>query len=180
MSSPLLSARKPCADDTDGDAALSMRYNQQPSSPRVSYSKESSSRPCVSPFRDRALREHRRSTGYPPFFSCVAEANREHSEFPMNCCEPAALQEIGGRRNACQLLQERLKLAQRFCNHVDRCSPFLHRLPSSPVQTLDLVRKHHALPICFSRNHHLEGIAFSLAGHRTTEHQSTPAIVARR
>ena len=32
-----MSAGKPCTDDTDGDAALNMRYNQQPSLPRVAY-----------------------------------------------------------------------------------------------------------------------------------------------
>jgi hypothetical protein len=32
-----MSAGKPCTDDTDGDAALNMRYNQQTSLPRVAY-----------------------------------------------------------------------------------------------------------------------------------------------
>ena len=82
--------------------------------------------------------------------------------------------------NACRLLQERLKLAQRFCDHVDRGGPFLHRLPNSPVETLDLVREHYTVPISFSRYHHFEGITFYLAGHGTTQHQSTPSIVARR
>ena len=82
--------------------------------------------------------------------------------------------------NRLQLLQKRVKLAQRFRDHLNRGGPFLHGLPDFPVETLDLVRKDHAVTIGVRRDQHFEGIPFHLTRHGTTEHQPAPTIVARR
>ena len=79
-----------------------------------------------------------------------------------------------------QLLQKRLKLAQRFRNHLNRSGSFLHRLSDFPVETFDLVRKQHAVTIGVRRDQHFEGIPFHLTRHGTTKHQPASTIVVRR
>lgn len=76
--------------------------------------------------------------------------------------------------------EERLKLAEGFCDHVEWRGSFFDGLSDFPVETFHLICQHYALAVCLIDYHDFEGIALLLTGHGAAEHQAACTIVAGR
>ena len=78
------------------------------------------------------------------------------------------------------VLEQRLKLAEGFFDHIERRGSFLDGFSHFPIQTFDLICQHDAGLARLSIDDNLKRIAFFLAGHGAAEHQAAGAIVAGR
>jgi len=77
-------------------------------------------------------------------------------------------------------LEERLKLAEGFLDHVERRGSLLDGFSHFPIQAFDLICRRDAGLVRLSIDDDLKRIAFFLAGHGAAEHQAAGAIVAGR
>lgn len=78
------------------------------------------------------------------------------------------------------MLGQRLQFAQGFHNHVEGGRAFLDGFAGFPIQALDLIGKHHACSVRIVAGNDFKGVALSLTGHGTTEHQAADSVVADR
>jgi hypothetical protein len=115
------------------------------------------------------------AVGHPGVVSALVEVECLRTLDRLRVVEDLEDAEIASRREA--MLQQRLKFAQSFHDHVGRRGAFLDCLSSFPIQALDLIRQHHAPVVWFVNYDDFEGIPLLVVGHGAAEHQAACTIV---
>jgi hypothetical protein len=77
-------------------------------------------------------------------------------------------------------LDQHSNLPNRLVEYVGWNTIDYFRMPNAPVETLDLVRQHHALNLDAWRKHYLEWVALTVRTNRTQQGKTDATIVGRR